>query len=85
MEDPRKLLDQAVTDMQADLIKMRQTSAQVRSLCTPKQIICTAHLLLVLRQKQTRRSAASVLEAQYGLAAVFLTACIASAEPRTKL
>ncbi|KAK9826835.1 hypothetical protein WJX81_005598 [Elliptochloris bilobata] len=29
LEDPRKLLDQAVADMQADLIKMRQTSAQV--------------------------------------------------------
>lgn len=33
LEDPRKLLDQAVTDMQADLAKMRQASAQVNSLC----------------------------------------------------
>ena len=29
LEDPLKLLDQAVTDMQTDLIKMRQAAAQV--------------------------------------------------------
>ena len=29
LEDPRKLLDQAVTDMQADMAKMRTASAQV--------------------------------------------------------
>ena len=29
LEDPRKLLDQAVTDMRADVAKMRQASAQV--------------------------------------------------------
>jgi len=28
-EDPEKILDQAVTDMQADLVKMRQATAQV--------------------------------------------------------
>ena len=28
-EDPEKLLDQAVTDLQNDVIKMRQASAQV--------------------------------------------------------
>ena len=28
-EDPEKILEQAVTDMQGDLIKMRQASAQV--------------------------------------------------------
>ena len=32
LEDPRKLLDQAVADMQADMAKMRSASAQVRSL-----------------------------------------------------
>ncbi len=31
LEDPRKMLDQAVADMQADLIKMRQAAAQARS------------------------------------------------------
>ncbi|KAK9917357.1 hypothetical protein WJX75_003500 [Coccomyxa subellipsoidea] len=30
LEDPRKLLDQAVTDMQADMAKMRTASAQVQ-------------------------------------------------------
>lgn len=34
LEDPRKLLDQAVTDMQADLVKMRQASAQVCWSCS---------------------------------------------------
>ena len=34
LEDPRKLLDQAVTDMQADLVKMRQASAQVFWSCS---------------------------------------------------
>ncbi len=29
VEDPEKILDQAVADMQNDLIKMRQASAQV--------------------------------------------------------
>ena len=29
LEDPLKLLDQAVADMQSDLIKMRQAAAQV--------------------------------------------------------
>ena len=29
VEDPEKILDQAVTDMQSDLVKMRQASAQV--------------------------------------------------------
>jgi len=29
-EDPEKLLDQVVQDMQNDLIKMRQAAAQVR-------------------------------------------------------
>lgn len=29
-EDPEKLLDQVVTEMQEDLIKMRQAAAQVR-------------------------------------------------------
>lgn len=28
-EDPEKILDQAVNEMQSDLIKMRQSSAQV--------------------------------------------------------
>ena len=31
LEDPRKMLDQAVADMQADLTKMRQAAAQARS------------------------------------------------------
>jgi phage shock protein A len=30
-EDPEKILEQAVNDMQGDLIKMRQASAQVMS------------------------------------------------------
>lgn len=30
-EDPEKILEQAVQDMQGDLIKMRQASAQVRT------------------------------------------------------
>jgi phage shock protein A len=30
-EDPEKILDQAVRDMQEDLIKMRQAAAQVGS------------------------------------------------------
>lgn len=29
-EDPEKILDQAVNEMQSDLIKMRQSSAQAR-------------------------------------------------------
>ena len=29
-EDPEKILDQAVNEMQSDLIKMRQAAAQVR-------------------------------------------------------
>jgi len=29
-EDPEKILEQSVNDMQGDLIKMRQASAQVR-------------------------------------------------------
>lgn len=33
LEDPRKMLDQAVVDMQADLVKMRQAAAQARSEC----------------------------------------------------
>lgn len=32
LEDPRKLLDQAVADMQADMAKMRSASAQVGDL-----------------------------------------------------
>lgn len=32
-EDPEKLLDQVVTEMQEDLIKMRQASAQVKAGC----------------------------------------------------
>jgi hypothetical protein len=32
-EDPEKLLDQVVNEMQEDLIKMRQASAQVRYAC----------------------------------------------------
>jgi len=35
-EDPEKILDQAVTDMQSDLVKMRQASAQV--IASQKQI-----------------------------------------------
>ena len=35
-EDPEKILDQAVNEMQSDLIKMRQSSAQV--LASQKQI-----------------------------------------------
>ena len=54
LEDPRKLLDQAVADMQADLVKMRQTSAQVRTLCAHDLISVSTHLLVNLRQKQTR-------------------------------
>lgn len=33
-EDPEKLLDQVVTEMQEDLIKMRQASAQVQQGCS---------------------------------------------------
>lgn len=29
-EDPEKILDQAVTDMQSDLIRLRQAAAEVR-------------------------------------------------------
>lgn len=32
LEDPRKLLDQAVADMQTDMAKMRAASAQVSML-----------------------------------------------------
>ena len=42
-EDPEKILEQAVVDMQGDLIKMRQASAQV-SLVLP----CVKDLLKVL-------------------------------------
>ena len=31
LEDPRKMLDQAVSEMKEDLIKMRQASAEVMS------------------------------------------------------
>ena len=31
LEDPLKMLDQAVLDMQADMVKMRQAAAQVRA------------------------------------------------------
>ena len=34
VEDPEKMLDQTVSEMQNDLIKMRQASAQVRLSCT---------------------------------------------------
>lgn len=37
-EDPEKILDQAVTDMQQDLIRLRQAAAEVRLLghgCNP--------------------------------------------------
>lgn len=31
LEDPRKMLDQAVSEMKEDLVKMRQASAEVMS------------------------------------------------------
>jgi hypothetical protein len=40
-EDPEKLLDQVVNEMQEDLIKMRQASAQVRrDMCCTYYLIC---------------------------------------------
>jgi hypothetical protein len=39
-EDPEKLLDQVVNEMQEDLIKMRQASAQVGFRCTSPPACC---------------------------------------------
>ncbi len=36
-EDPEKILDQAVADMQNDLIRLRQAAAEVRRLLLPAQ------------------------------------------------
>jgi hypothetical protein len=43
-EDPEKILDQVVNEMQEDLIKMRQASAQVRaaSFCTRRRQLAAA-------------------------------------------
>lgn len=35
VEDPEKVLEQAVEDMQNDLIKLRQAAAEVRRLTAP--------------------------------------------------
>ena len=37
-EDPEKILDQAVTDMQTDLIRLRQAAAEVR--CCGAAVAC---------------------------------------------
>jgi hypothetical protein len=58
LEDPRKMLDQAVADMQADLIKMRQAAAQARSQ-SPVLLLGLPDLLLSLvtgRPCSTRHS-----------------------------
>jgi hypothetical protein len=54
-EDPEKLLDQVVNEMQEDLIKMRQASAQV----------CCRLLLHALPAKSAGSSSAAAEEMKY--------------------
>ena len=41
LEDPRRMLDQAVNDMREDVTKMRQAASQVRHLCCSSIIAST--------------------------------------------
>ena len=64
-EDPEKVLDQVVTEMQEDLIKMRQATAQVRSngLSTPHATsMLTTHSARFLPQVMASQKQ---LEAKY--------------------
>ena len=62
-EDPEKILDQAVNEMQGDLIKMRQASAQARH-CWPTTVQLTGLQELTQRCMQVLASQRQV-EAKY--------------------
>lgn len=54
-EDPEKILDQAVTDMQTDLIRLRQAAAEVRMMMLPtSQVKCWHIQLCVYTHGDTR-------------------------------